>query len=62
MGSAAKDNLHILQQQIAVRLDLQGEMNCSFDQNKKQFALANNWFVKGKKTPKKQLNNGFFSV
>lgn len=62
MGSAAKDNLHILQQQIAVRLqDLQDEINCSFDQNQGQFALANNWFVKGKKkTPKRAEQQIFF--
>lgn len=59
MGSAAEDDPHILQQQIAVRLqDLQDEMNCSFDQNQGQFALANNWFVKKKK--KSEQGNFFF--
>lgn len=53
MGSAAKGNPHILQQQIAVRLqELQDEINCSFDQNQGQFALANNWFIKGEKKKK----------
>lgn len=65
MGSAAKGDPHILQQQIAVRLqELQDEMNCSFDQNQGQFAPANNWFVNGEKKKKKKNkpNHSIFSL
>lgn len=64
MGSAAKGDLHILQQQIALRLqELQDEINCSFDQNQGQFAPANNWFGKGEKKEKKSgLNNNVFTL
>lgn len=68
MGSAAKGDPHILQQQIAVGLqELQDEINCSFDQNQGQFALANNWFVKEekkkeKKKQKSEPNNSIFTL